>query len=173
MAINDRSPLRATAGPDPSRTFEPSSGDVSFSARCRQSTTNLGKILQAATPGWIARLARAKSCFGLSDHEISGGRGCQEILLAYAKAVTQQRIVGRLLHPETRSQVRLEDGRTVITEIGDLARRVVAEEIALGCLLPLPSFLEMVGDSSCGDFRTFTPTDRAAMPFRMRGSAIG
>ena len=97
--------LRATAAPDPELSF----------------TGALRKVLEAATPRGVAGIARALSSLGLGNHEVPCGRIDLEISFADAKAVTQQCIVRRFLQPEPCSQLRLENGRTVITEIDDFA----------------------------------------------------
>ena len=115
---------------------------------------------------------------GLGNHEVPCGRVTLEISFADTEAVTQQCIIRRFLQPKLRSQLRLENGRTVITEIDDFAGRIVAEIIVVSCLHPIPSLSDVVGDRSRRDFQIFTLIERAAMPLRVgivttrRGAAV-
>lgn len=86
-----------------------------------------------------------------------------KISLANAKAVTQRHVVRFLLRREARAHLRLENGRTIITEIDHLAGRVVAEKIAFGGRLPTPSILNVMSNSSRQHFRIFAPIDGATM----------
>jgi len=131
------------------------------------------QILQAAAARWIARLARAEAGFCLANHEVPNGGVTPEISFCDTKAVAQQPFVRHLFQSKLRAQLRLENRRTFIAEIDNLAIGIVAKEISMTGGLPSPCLLDVMSNSPRRYLRILSPITRATPLFQMAALATG
>ena len=124
-------------------------------AQCRnvlgtsaRSIFGLLEVFQATTSRWVTGVTRALSGFGLGNNKVLRHWIDGEIGLGNSEAVTQEAGVRGFLDANKRSQLRLENRRAIITEIDNVASRVVTEKIAMASRLPSPRILDVMGDGS-------------------------
>jgi len=107
-------------------------------AQCRnvlgtgaRSVFRIVKILQATPPRWVSGITRTPSGFCLGNNKVLRRWINGEIGLGHSEAVTQEAGVRGFLDANKRSQLQLENRRTIITEIDNLTTGVVTEKIAM------------------------------------------
>ena len=116
-----------------------------------RSTFALVEVFQATAPRWVTGVTRTLSGFGLGNNKVLRLWIDGEIGLGNSEAVTQEAGVREFLDANQRSQLRLENRRTIIAKIDNVTSRVVTEKVPMAGWLPSPRILDVMGDGSYRD----------------------
>ena len=129
-------------------TYEQCRNVLGTSAR---SIFGLLEVFQATTSRWVTGVTRALSGFGLGNNKVLRRGIGRKIGLGNSEAITQEAGVRGFLDANQRSQLRLENRRTIITELDNYTTGVVTEKILVAGWLPIPRIPDVMGDGSYRD----------------------
>lgn len=106
------------------------------------------KVFQATPPRWVTGITRTLSGFGLGNNKVLRRWIDGEIGLGNSEAITQEAGIRGFLDAKKRSQLRLENRRTIIAKIDNVTTGVVTEKITVAGWLPSPCVFDVMGDGT-------------------------